>query len=57
MRGFRPQNVHLNPAFKENARRIVSREALGFVYAGFFGGLCGGVIGGFFAVGLGAFFF
>jgi len=49
--GFRNPNAH--PDFKENIVRIVSREARGFLLAGFFGGLCGGIVGSFFAYGVG----
>ena len=56
MRGFRPNSKAHDIHLAEVTGRIVSREARGFVYAGFLGGLLGGVVGGFFACGLGAFF-
>lgn len=52
--GFRKQSAH--PDFKENIVRIVSREARGFLLAGFFGGLLGGILGSFFAYGVGRYF-
>lgn len=57
VKGFRLGSRMHDLRIKELAIRAVSREARGFLFAGFFGGLCGGVVGGFFAFGLGAAFF
>lgn len=57
LRGFRKNSKLYDIRLKESIVSIVSDQARGFLLASFFGGLCGGVCGAIFAVGLGAIFF
>jgi len=57
IRGFRTNTKAHDLRLKEIAVSVVSREARGFLLAGFFGGVCGGFCASCFAFGVGAFFF
>ena len=57
MKGFRYGSSLYDTYLKKNVVSIVSREARGFLLAGFFGGLLGGFCASIFALGVGAFFF
>jgi len=57
LNGFRKNSKMYDTVLAQRVKGVVSREAMVFVLYSFFGGLFGGVIGGFFAFGLGAFLF